>query len=134
MVLQPPPLAGEWRNLVLEPVPPLPRRAPTDRALENVRDLVQRSQTFSNEDASPAAGVQSVGIVGAGLMGISIAAAHLKYRLPVVLADVRPEALAAVPERLTAELAEDMPAAEARRLVAWLARRATRRRWGDATW
>ena len=102
--------------------PPPPLHAPTNQALENVRALVRRSPRSSDEAASPAASVQSVGIVGAGLMGISIAAAHLKYRLPVVLADLRPEALAAVPQRLTAELAQDMPANEARRLVEWLAR------------
>ena len=111
------PQSGEWMS-----TPPLPPCDPTDRALENVRALAQRSRALADEEACAAAGVQSVGIVGAGLMGISIAAAHLKYRLPVVLADARPEALAAVPERLTAELAQDMPAAEARRLVEWLAR------------
>lgn len=45
-----------------------------------------------------------VGIVGAGLMGISIAACHLRRGCEVVLFDNAPEALATAPQRVRHEL------------------------------
>jgi len=56
-----------------------------------------------------AAGVHptgSVGIVGAGSMGASIAAAALQSGLPVVISDARPEALDDLPARIASVLAE----------------------------
>ncbi len=67
-----------------------------------------------------------LGIAGGGLMGCSIAAAFLRAGIPVLLYDLAPEARAAVPGRLAAELAcqlsgraepEPDESAEARRRV-----------------
>ncbi|HBT77497.1 MAG TPA: hypothetical protein DEB39_11390 [Planctomycetaceae bacterium] len=49
--------------------------------------------------------VQSVAIIGAGLMGTAIAAAHLKRGIPVLLYDAFPKALAQAPGRIEEELA-----------------------------
>ena len=48
----------------------------------------------------------SVGIIGAGVMGTSIAAVTAKHELPVVITDVDEQALANLPARATA-LIED---------------------------
>ena len=37
--------------------------------------------------------IRSVGIIGAGMMGTAIAAAHVRHRLPVVIHDADEEAL-----------------------------------------
>ncbi len=46
----------------------------------------------------------SVAILGAGLMGTAIAAAHLRYGVPVLLYDSSPEALENAPRRIVDEL------------------------------
>jgi 3-hydroxyacyl-CoA dehydrogenase/enoyl-CoA hydratase/3-hydroxybutyryl-CoA epimerase/3-hydroxyacyl-CoA dehydrogenase/enoyl-CoA hydratase/3-hydroxybutyryl-CoA epimerase/enoyl-CoA isomerase len=104
-------------------IAPAPATA-AERALENVRLLAERSRRDPAWDGAPGGtrNLQSLGIVGAGMMGIAIAAAHLKYRLPVVLADSNADALSTVRQRLIAELAADMPAGDATRLVDWLVR------------
>jgi 3-hydroxyacyl-CoA dehydrogenase/enoyl-CoA hydratase/3-hydroxybutyryl-CoA epimerase/3-hydroxyacyl-CoA dehydrogenase/enoyl-CoA hydratase/3-hydroxybutyryl-CoA epimerase/enoyl-CoA isomerase len=48
--------------------------------------------------------LESVGVVGAGLMGTAIVAAHVRHGVSVVVHDVNPTILATVPERVTAEL------------------------------
>ncbi len=68
----------------------------TSSALENVRRLAEWSRR-SNDAGAAAAHVllpDSVGVLGAGMMGTSIAAAHLRHRLQVILCDINPEALA----------------------------------------
>ncbi len=50
--------------------------------------------------------VQKVAIVGAGMMGAAIAAANVRRRVPVVLADSDPEALATAVRRIAEELAD----------------------------
>lgn len=55
----------------------------------------------------------TLGIVGAGLMGTSIAAEAIRRQFRVAIADVRPEALQTVVERIAAELAGDQPLAAA---------------------
>lgn len=50
---------------------------------------------------------RSVGIVGAGMMGIAIAAASAKRNLPVVIADADAIAQSAARDRIIAELIED---------------------------
>ncbi len=56
--------------------------------------------------------IRSVGIIGAGMMGTAIAAAHVRHRLPVVIHDANEEAL----DRVTASIAAELGAAEG----AWL--------------
>jgi 3-hydroxyacyl-CoA dehydrogenase/enoyl-CoA hydratase/3-hydroxybutyryl-CoA epimerase/3-hydroxyacyl-CoA dehydrogenase/enoyl-CoA hydratase/3-hydroxybutyryl-CoA epimerase/enoyl-CoA isomerase len=59
--------------------------------------------------------INSVAVVGAGLMGAAIAAAHANRGLPVVVFDPDPAARAAAPERIAAELAaaDDSPERDA---------------------
>ena len=76
-------------------------------ALENVRRLVE----WSRQDCSdvrlrtPPVPIGSVGIIGAGMMGTAIAAAHVRHGLPVVISDIDPNALARAPAAIAAELA-----------------------------
>ena len=51
--------------------------------------------------------IENVGILGAGMMGISIAAAHVEHRLPVVVSDINEAVLAGA----AASIAADLPAA-----------------------
>jgi 3-hydroxyacyl-CoA dehydrogenase len=95
-------------------LPPTPDEK--SRALQNVRQLVERNRGQASDDAGP--GIRSVGIIGAGMMGRAIAAAHLKHDLPVVITDVDEAALLAAPERVAAELAQDVPPAAAENAVA----------------
>jgi 3-hydroxyacyl-CoA dehydrogenase len=48
--------------------------------------------------------IGTVGIIGAGLMGTSIAAAHVQYRFPVVIHDINAETLDRAPAAIAAEL------------------------------
>jgi 3-hydroxyacyl-CoA dehydrogenase/enoyl-CoA hydratase/3-hydroxybutyryl-CoA epimerase/enoyl-CoA isomerase len=50
--------------------------------------------------------ILSVGVVGSGTMGASIAAATIRMGLPVMVSDTRPEALQTLPARVEAELAD----------------------------
>jgi 3-hydroxyacyl-CoA dehydrogenase len=76
-------------------------------AFENVRRLEQWSrEALGRTPASMASQpIETVGILGAGLMGISIAAAHVKHRLPVIINDADETVLAAAPTLIGAELA-----------------------------
>jgi 3-hydroxyacyl-CoA dehydrogenase len=77
-------------------------------ALENVQWIA----AWGRQDravAQPATGprkIASVGIIGAGLMGTAIAAAHVQYRLPVVIHDLNAAALGRVGDSVAAELRE----------------------------
>jgi 3-hydroxyacyl-CoA dehydrogenase len=53
---------------------------------------------------SPVPPIRSVGIIGAGVMGAEIAAAHVKHNLPVVIFDSNPAALETIVERALGEL------------------------------
>ncbi len=68
--------------------------SPTHRALVNVH-LLRRHNVRDSvvPQGTVARAVQRVGIIGAGIMGIGIAAAHLKKAVPVHLADASAEAL-----------------------------------------
>jgi 3-hydroxyacyl-CoA dehydrogenase len=68
--------------------------------------------------------VQSLAIIGAGMMGTAIAAVYVRQAVPVVLSDSNAAALAAAPERIVAELSDNLPEAEARAAVARLVRTA----------
>ena len=54
---------------------------------------------------------RNVGIIGAGMMGISIAAAHVEHQIPVVISDVNRAALVGA----AASIAADLPAADSLR-------------------
>jgi 3-hydroxyacyl-CoA dehydrogenase/enoyl-CoA hydratase/3-hydroxybutyryl-CoA epimerase/3-hydroxyacyl-CoA dehydrogenase/enoyl-CoA hydratase/3-hydroxybutyryl-CoA epimerase/enoyl-CoA isomerase len=74
-------------------------------AKENVRRLVawnQRDDLAGSMAAAPT--LKNVGIIGAGMMGTAIATAHVAHRMPVVLYDIREEALADAPAAIAAEL------------------------------
>lgn len=77
-------------------------------ALENVRRIVawsRRNHGESHVGANPPK-IGSVGIVGAGLMGTSIAAAHVRHGLSVVIHDANQDALAGAIPAIVAELRE----------------------------
>ena len=59
-------------------------------ALENVRRLEEWSRGEHGDDLASAASppIENVGILGAGMMGMSIAAAHVEHQVPVVVSDV----------------------------------------------
>lgn len=96
-----------------------------DLARRNVRLLVERNRQDTGIDYSgiePRA-IRSVGIVGAGMMGASIAAVHVKRDLPVVITDADEDMLSGAAGRIAQELGEqvDWPEADCvarvRRLV-----------------
>ena len=77
------------------------------RALENVRAMValetaDAGLTSKSADVRP---IRSVGIIGAGIMGAELAAAHIKHHLPVTISDNNPDALTTIADRTAAELA-----------------------------
>lgn len=67
---------------------------------KSLRAKLHNTTNVSVEPKKP-----TVGIVGAGLMGVAIAAAHLRCAIPVVLFDNQPESVKTAPSRITAELA-----------------------------
>jgi len=91
----------------------------TEQARENVRSLIEFNQRYTKaEFASDSTGaVESVGIVGAGMMGAAIAAATVEHGLRVVVNDVSEAALSRLPGDVAATLAANhghaMPPAEA---------------------
>jgi 3-hydroxyacyl-CoA dehydrogenase/enoyl-CoA hydratase/3-hydroxybutyryl-CoA epimerase/3-hydroxyacyl-CoA dehydrogenase/enoyl-CoA hydratase/3-hydroxybutyryl-CoA epimerase/enoyl-CoA isomerase len=67
---------------------------PVNRGLINVFFLQDRNKKDPGVAAdAPPAKIESVGVLGAGVMGQGIAAANIKRKLPVALADVSAEAL-----------------------------------------
>jgi 3-hydroxyacyl-CoA dehydrogenase len=100
-----------------------PTRSREEYAQENVRRLID----WNKQDTGLGPGlvvpraIRSVGVVGAGTMGLAIAAAHAKHDLRVVLTDASQAALESVPARLAAELRngageDDQGRAAARRI------------------
>ena len=83
-------------------------------ALENVRALRARAL---ERTATPAPTVERVGIIGAGLMGTEIAAAHARRFVPVVLHDTSPAALDRARQAIADELSSDLPGRQAARFV-----------------
>jgi 3-hydroxyacyl-CoA dehydrogenase/enoyl-CoA hydratase/3-hydroxybutyryl-CoA epimerase/3-hydroxyacyl-CoA dehydrogenase/enoyl-CoA hydratase/3-hydroxybutyryl-CoA epimerase/enoyl-CoA isomerase len=81
---------------------------PEITALENVRRLEQWNREEYGDDltAAPSPPLRDVGILGAGRMGISIAAAHVEQRVPVVVNDVNEAVLAEAAASIVAELSE----------------------------
>ncbi len=81
-----------------------PPRTPGER---NIAALVEWNQRRSEARYPPteARRVRSAGIVGAGAMGTSIAAAAISSNLRVVITDIRQEALDSLRARMAAELA-----------------------------
>lgn len=75
-------------------------------ALENIRRLEQWNREEYRDALMPAfSPPRSVGILGAGRMGVSIAAAHVACQVPVVLSNVNEAVLA----QATASIFADLP-------------------------
>jgi 3-hydroxyacyl-CoA dehydrogenase len=85
----------------------IPATSSPDRPHQNVERLVQRNRLDNGLSGSTASAqtVHTVAVIGAGLMGGAIAASNLRQGIPVVLNDCNPDALAAAPLRIAAELA-----------------------------
>ncbi len=82
-------------------------------AAENVRRLVEWNRRGGDTSRAEAeSSIQSVGIIGAGVMGTEIAAAHVASRMPVVVCDADQGVLAGATGAIAAELREstDEPA------------------------
>ena len=77
------------------------------RAQENIRSLIEFNGQRAEIEYARTEGreVKSVGIVGAGTMGASIAACTAAHGLPVVISDADPRVLAGLPRKLAAEWA-----------------------------
>jgi 3-hydroxyacyl-CoA dehydrogenase/enoyl-CoA hydratase/3-hydroxybutyryl-CoA epimerase/3-hydroxyacyl-CoA dehydrogenase/enoyl-CoA hydratase/3-hydroxybutyryl-CoA epimerase/enoyl-CoA isomerase len=88
-----------------------PKNRAQQRALENVRRLIEYNRADPGADApcDELPEVASVGIIGGGAMGVAIAAGAAKHGLPVVIHDCDRRVLAEVPARVAAELAAEMP-------------------------
>jgi len=87
---------------------------------EHVRRLVQWGRQDRGEAAIGRSPIRSVGILGAGMMGTAIAAAHLQHRVPVVICDVKEDVLAGAIDAVAAELHKaqvELPPEIFRRLV-----------------
>jgi 3-hydroxyacyl-CoA dehydrogenase/enoyl-CoA hydratase/3-hydroxybutyryl-CoA epimerase/3-hydroxyacyl-CoA dehydrogenase/enoyl-CoA hydratase/3-hydroxybutyryl-CoA epimerase/enoyl-CoA isomerase len=91
-------------------------------AIENVRwiaDWGRQSQGVASPTPAPLK-IGNVGIIGAGMMGTSIAAAHVQHRFPVIVYDINAEARERAPARIAEELANGSSHLEAgslRRLI-----------------
>jgi 3-hydroxyacyl-CoA dehydrogenase len=71
----------------------------------NMDYLLEWYRRRSIDPASPRpAPIESLAIIGAGLMGVEIAAANLRRGLRVLLTDANPQTLAAARERIAAEM------------------------------
>jgi 3-hydroxyacyl-CoA dehydrogenase/enoyl-CoA hydratase/3-hydroxybutyryl-CoA epimerase/3-hydroxyacyl-CoA dehydrogenase/enoyl-CoA hydratase/3-hydroxybutyryl-CoA epimerase/enoyl-CoA isomerase len=77
-------------------------------AIENLRWMAERERQESATGQRPASPgkIRSVGIIGAGMMGTAIAAAHVRHRLPVVIHDADEEALGRATASIATELEE----------------------------
>ena len=77
-------------------------------AIEHVRwisDWSRQDHGIRQRPAGPRK-INSVGIIGAGMMGTAIAAAHVQYRLPVLIHDANEEVLGRAVASVAAELRE----------------------------
>lgn len=85
--------------------PPTDTRV-TSRACENVRSLVDFNHQHNVSQYASAGRdvIETVGIVGGGMMGAAIAAASVQHGLQVVVVDSSEEALARLPEQVNAAL------------------------------
>ena len=81
-----------------------------DTAIENVRWIADwgRQCRAAVQRAGVPLKIGNVGIIGAGMMGTSIAAAHVKFRLPVVIHDLDAESL----DRAEARIADALDKAD----------------------
>jgi len=87
--------------------------------LENVPAIVALKQIIpglkiKSADARP---IRSVGIIGAGIMGAQLAAAHIKSHLPVTITDSNPDVLTTIADRTAAELVAEADNGDDRKLV-----------------
>ncbi len=79
--------------------------SPVNRALLNIFFLQDRNKKQS--DSQAATSIKSIGVVGAGTMGLGIAAVSLRRGLEVTLTDNRAEALATGEKKVLEEAAFD---------------------------
>ena len=70
-----------------------------------IADWNRRESSLSRGPAGPRK-IGSVGVIGAGMMGTAIAAAHVRYRLPVLIHDADAEVLGRAKTSIAAELDE----------------------------
>jgi NADPH-dependent glutamate synthase beta subunit-like oxidoreductase len=80
----------------------------SNAAIENVRWIADWSRQESTVSPRLAGRrkIGSVGIIGAGMMGTAIAAAHVEHRLPVVIYDTDEKVLSRADASIAAELDE----------------------------
>ena len=71
--------------------------------------LAELSHGVPTEGSLPRKPAATLGIVGAGLMGTSIAAAAVRRHFRVAITDVRPESLWTAADRIAAELTDEQP-------------------------
>lgn len=97
---------------------------PDPSAVQHIQRLLdaERQAALSQYGAAGLRTPQSVGIVGAGVMGSSIAAAVVRSGIPVVMADENAQALATVRQRISAWLTPrgartEVPSFDVERLV-----------------
>jgi len=86
-----------------------PSAASEQDAIQHVLRLIDTNQRRVESDfgTNHVPGFQSVGIVGAGVMGASIAAAAVSHGLRVVITDKQEDALATLPSRVAARLSSN---------------------------
>lgn len=95
------------------------------RAEAHVSRLIEWKQAERGDGAVAERPVRSVGIVGAGMMGVAVAAACVQHELSVVLTDANPDVLATAADRIGAEITEgDSPLDDTRARIERLVTRA----------
>jgi 3-hydroxyacyl-CoA dehydrogenase/enoyl-CoA hydratase/3-hydroxybutyryl-CoA epimerase/3-hydroxyacyl-CoA dehydrogenase/enoyl-CoA hydratase/3-hydroxybutyryl-CoA epimerase/enoyl-CoA isomerase len=94
------------------------------RGLEHVARLIQWNQLDQQTSGIEASRhiIRTAGIVGAGMMGVAIAAVHVRRELPIVITDADAAVLAAAPARIVEELSTHLSESDARRAVERLVR------------
>jgi len=97
-----------------EPPPAETASVSEEAARRHVERLVERNRRDTGIDLAHVEPrpIRSVGIVGAGMMGTAIAATHVKVGLPVAITDADRDALSTAPERIAAELAQQIDASD----------------------
>ncbi|MCY2994842.1 MAG: 3-hydroxyacyl-CoA dehydrogenase NAD-binding domain-containing protein [Planctomycetota bacterium] len=86
-----------------------PQAPASDAALRNVAQLKDRNQRASGvASGTVPREIRAVGVIGAGVMGVGIAAAHLKHLVPVTVVDAAADALARATPAILEEAANDV--------------------------
>ena len=98
------------------PHPPVNNR---NCGLEHVARLIQWNQSVQGgwEPEASERTIRKAGVVGAGMMGVAIAALHVRRELPIVITDADSAVLAAAAGRIVEELSTHLSEADARGAV-----------------